>query len=170
MGLPCWVNAGAGFFTPRPLTTPGVLLQHWAHSGFWNSAGKTRPGFCYPGFTSLHQRLPLILPSLYGLLSPYCSLLSHAELNLGQGPRSPSRQMGPCDGLGQRALGSGEAVGIFQVAEDHELSLIPGTLCVPCESWSSASQETPTFDARPVLTLTSSCVPLLTCFGYPALL
>lgn len=26
MGLPCWVNAGAGFFTPRPLTAPGVLL------------------------------------------------------------------------------------------------------------------------------------------------
>lgn len=69
--------------------------------------------------------------------------------------------MVPCDGLSQWALGSGEAVGIFEVAEDRELSLTPGTLCVPCESWSSASQETPTFYARPVLTLTSSCAPLL---------
>lgn len=67
MGLPCRVDAGAGVFTLRPLM---FFSQHWAHAGFWSSAGRTWPGFCCPGFTSLHQRLPLILLSLYGLLSP----------------------------------------------------------------------------------------------------
>lgn len=37
--------------------------------------------------------------------------------------------MVPCDGPGQWTLGSREAVGIFQVAEDRALSLTPGTLC-----------------------------------------
>lgn len=37
--------------------------------------------------------------------------------------------MVPYDGVGQRALGSGEVVGIFHVAEDLELTLLLGTLC-----------------------------------------
>lgn len=50
--------------------------------------------------------------------------------------------MVPYNGVGQQALGSGEVVGIFHVAEDLELTLLLGTLCVPCQSWGSAAQDT----------------------------